>query len=245
MINDFYELEKKFSKIKSMGWINSLRRGPTGVGYTFETLLNKPEDNRQLPDFKSIEIKTLKYFSKRKIHLFNATPESFLFSPIKTVLNNLGYPDKDYPQYKVFNISLNAVRETKVGYNYILLKVDKKKRRIYLFSRTIRNEFCKLNLFWTFDYLDSIIRKKMENLAVVWSCYKNENNIDMFHYTKIDFYKYKDIDCFINLIEMGLVEITFKISIFKDKERFGRIHDRGTDFSIYEKDLCMMYDKIN
>ena len=27
-----------------MGWVTSLRNGPTGVGYTFECLLNKKED---------------------------------------------------------------------------------------------------------------------------------------------------------------------------------------------------------
>lgn len=245
MNDDFHELEKKFNKIKSMGWVQSLRNGPTGVGYTFETLLNKKEDNLQLPDFKSIEIKTMKYFSKRKLHLFNATPESYIFSPIKTVIKYLGYPDKDYPQYKVFNISLNAVRETKVGKNYIILNVDKQKRRIYLYSRTIRNEVFRLNLHWSFDYIDNIIRKKMENLAVVWACYKRENDVDMFYYTKIDFYKYKGIDSFIELIENGLVEITFKISIYKDIEKLGILRDRGTDFSIYERDLNLMYDKIN
>ena len=244
MNNDFYELEKKFNKIKSMGWVSSLRSGQTGVGYTFETLLNKKEDNLQLPDYKSIEIKTLKYFSRKRLHLFNATPESNNYSPIKTVVKYLGYPDKDYPQYKVFNISLNAVSETKVGCNNIILDVDKQNRKIYLLSRT-RNETFRLNLHWSFDYIDGIIRRKMDNLAVVWAGYKIENNIDMFYYNKIDFYKYKGIDSFINLIESGLVEITFKISIYKDMKKLGVLRDRGTDFSIYERNLKLMYDKIN
>ena len=138
--NDFIDLKNKFDQIKKMGWIVSLRDGPTGVGYTFESLLSKCEDNLQLPDYKSIEIKTIKYFGKRKIHLFNATPKSIYPFTTTRILKYYGYPDKDYPEYKVFNISVNAIEEKKVGYNYLKLRVDRKKRKIYLCSRSIYNK---------------------------------------------------------------------------------------------------------
>ena len=35
-----------------------MRDGPGGVGYTFENLLGKAEENFPIPDFKGIEIKT-------------------------------------------------------------------------------------------------------------------------------------------------------------------------------------------
>ena len=34
-----------------MGLIAPLRRGSTGIGYTFETLLSKKEDSESNPDF--------------------------------------------------------------------------------------------------------------------------------------------------------------------------------------------------
>jgi len=242
---DFYDLRIKFYHIKRMGWVTSLRNGPTGVGYTFECLLNKKEDNLQLPDFKSIEIKTLKYFSKRKIHLFNATPESIFFSPIKRILNKYGYPDSNYPEYKVFNISVNAIEEKRVGYNYLTLKVDRNKRKIFLHARTSKNIKNNLNIFWSFEYLDNILKTKLSNLAIVWSCYKKVDNKDMFFYTKMDLYKYTNIDNFIDLIEKGLISITFKISFYKSEERFGQLYDKGTDFSIYEKDIGYLFEKLN
>lgn len=243
--SDFYELYKRFDDIRKLGWIKSLRNGPTGVGYTFECLLNKKEDNLQQPDFKSIEIKTIKYFSKRKIHLFNATPEYVFFSPIKRILQKYGYPDKNYPEYKLFNISVNAVEEKRVGYNLLKLNVDWDHRKIFLCARTIYNKKNDLNIYWSFDYLDNIIKNKLANLAIVWACYKKENACDMFLYAKIDFYKYTNIDNFIKLIEDGLINITFKISFYKSEERSGMIHDKGTDFSIYEKDIKLLFNKIS
>ena len=242
---EFYDLNKRFIQIKKLGWVASLRDGPTGVGYTFESLLNKKENNFRKPDFKNIEIKTIKYLSKRKIHLFNATPEPLLFNSIYTIVKRYGYPDKDYPNYKVFNISINAVDEKQVGNNCLRLFVNRKKRKVYLLVRNIFDRSVDMDYYWSFDYLDRVLREKLTNLAIIWSCYKKEYNHDMFFYTKIDYYKYTNIENFILLIEKGLIEITFKISIFKDKERLGRIHDRGTDFSIYEKNINLLFEKID
>ena len=51
------ELLGKFDKVKDQGWIDTLREGDTGIGYTFESLLGIRENNDQKADFKGIEIK--------------------------------------------------------------------------------------------------------------------------------------------------------------------------------------------
>jgi len=51
------DLLGKFDEVKSRGWIDSLRIGDTGIGYTFETLLGIEENNDQIADFHGIEIK--------------------------------------------------------------------------------------------------------------------------------------------------------------------------------------------
>lgn len=34
------EFKKAFKKIKQMGWVQSMRKGPTGIGQTLERLIN-------------------------------------------------------------------------------------------------------------------------------------------------------------------------------------------------------------
>ena len=51
------ETSQKLSEIKKRGYVKSLRRGPTGIGYTLETLLGIDENNVSTPDLGEIELK--------------------------------------------------------------------------------------------------------------------------------------------------------------------------------------------
>lgn len=68
---------------------------------------------------------------------------------------------------------------------------------------------------------------------------------EYFKYISISFYQLKGFDEFINLLEKGIVRVTFKISIFKNGLRKGEMHDHGTGFDISEKDFVKLFDKIN
>ncbi len=243
MNKEEYELFKEFCRVRNMGWIKSMRNGPTGIGYTFESLLNKKEDNLQTPDYKNIEIKTMRYLSKKKIHLFSCTPNKSEDNLIEKIRNKYGYPDKEYPQYKVFNISLNTKYPTKIGYKKLFLKVNMEKKIIEMICLTIFGIKSNLDVFWSFDTLEKIINSKIQEMAIVKACYKKENNIDHFKYTRIDFYKLKSFDEFIKLIEKGTISITFKIGIWKDDDKLGQTHDRGTDFSLLEENIEKLYTK--
>ena len=45
MNENYEELKELFNKIKRKGWIKAHRTGNTGIGKTFEDLLDKKEDN--------------------------------------------------------------------------------------------------------------------------------------------------------------------------------------------------------
>lgn len=51
------EIKRRLTAIKNMGYVKSLRNGPTGIGYTLETLLEIDENNISSPDFGEIELK--------------------------------------------------------------------------------------------------------------------------------------------------------------------------------------------
>ena len=54
---DITELKEKLSDINRRGYIVSLRKGNTGIGYTLETLLGVVENNLRSPDLGTIELK--------------------------------------------------------------------------------------------------------------------------------------------------------------------------------------------
>ena len=75
MKENFEILLDKIKLINNEGWIESLRTGDTGVGYTLETKLGIKANSQKKPDFKGIEIKS---FRKRTtgalVTLFNQVP---------------------------------------------------------------------------------------------------------------------------------------------------------------------------
>ena len=94
------ELLEKFDGIKELGWIDSLRTGDTGIGYTFETLLGIKENNDQQADFKGIEIKCKgtkegKHSSSSKLNLFQAGPNWLVDATAKELIRILGKPGDD------------------------------------------------------------------------------------------------------------------------------------------------------
>lgn len=244
MKKEIEKLNDEFLTIKKKGWIKSMRRGPTGIGYTFEYLLNKNENSFSIPDFEGIEIKTMRYFSRKKIHLFNATPDGDILFPIKRIIDLIGYPDKDYPKYKIFNASVNGNKFTKIGYKKLKIYVNWKEEKLDLIAYTIFGKKISLQTSWSFDMLEKILNRKLHTLAIVKAYNKSINNDEYFLYHNISFYILKDFTTFIKLIETGIISITFKIGIHKNVEKLGQIYDHGTDFSIDENDISLLFDKI-
>lgn len=244
MNNSFNLLYQKYKSIENCGWIKSKRLGTSGIGYTFECLIGKSEENFPIPDFKGIEIKTSRHNSWGKIHLFHATPDGDYLFPIKEVLDKLGYPDKDFPEYKVFNFSVNAKKYTNIGYSKkAKILVDNQKEKIYLVAKNKLNQDLNLKISWSFKMLEERINLKLKYLAIVKAKSKKEGKTEYFKYDRIYFYQLKDFNTLIKLIECGKINITFMIGLHKSGKRFGQIHDRGTAFTIYEKDINLLYDK--
>lgn len=237
------QLKIRFFEIKRTGWIKSMRNGPTGIGFTFEKLLGKEEDHFFLPDFNNIEIKTFRYFSKKKLHLLTITPDGDYLFPMDRIINSLGYPDKDYPDFKVFNMSFNAKYYTKINKNtFGIIKVDYKNKKIrFIIERGLFTR--QLKVSWSFELLEERLNVKLKKLAIIEAYHKKINGEEYFLYNKLRYYEIKDFNCFLKAIEDGLISISFQLGIFKSGNKTGQRHDRGTSFSIDIDNIESIYNK--
>ena len=84
-------LKNKFMKVYNRGWIRC-DNPKTNPGDFFEELLDIKSGSFEIPDFKNIEIKTRKAFSKSYLKLFNATPDGNNLFEIKRIQKKYGYP---------------------------------------------------------------------------------------------------------------------------------------------------------
>lgn len=79
------EFKKNFTRIKAGGWVPSQRSGPTGVGYTFEQLLELKEDNIAFPDLGKTEIKAHRIGSSSLITLFTFNRKVWKMNPLEAI----------------------------------------------------------------------------------------------------------------------------------------------------------------
>lgn len=244
-MNNFKNIINKTNKIIKDGWIKGVSNGSGNAGITFETLLGKERENFEIPDYDGIEVKTKSLYGREKyMTLFNANPDSYLFQ-INRIHDTYGYPDKDNPEYKVFNVSLYTNRKKLINKNTIAyLHVDRAKRIIVLRFQNIYSSKLDEETTWSFDLLEEKLLRKLQKLFIVKYISKKNTSGTYFKYQSYQCYELKTFDNFIDAIEKGKVRITFSIGVFKSGKRLGQIYNHGTKFNIKLDDLSQIFTKL-
>jgi len=200
MQKEINDLKEKFYKIRKMGLCKSLRKGTTGLGFTFETLIGKKENNSYEPDFKGIEIKVKLGYTKTPTTLFCLTPKDHDYT-IKYLLETYGYPDKEDKNIKCFRSSAYHKKKHISVNRYILkLKINRQKERLE-FVLDINFNILDNTIYWTFSELKKRLITKLSYLPYIKGYpYKKDNQI-YYKYTNINIYHLKDFNKFLELIE--------------------------------------------
>jgi hypothetical protein len=242
MNNAIIELNKRFTKIKKLGWMKSSKNGKGNIGLTLEELLGLTNNQFEIPDFEGIEIKTQRKNSTAYITLFSATPDGPHFHEVERLKYTYGYPHSKHKQYKVLNNSVFANVKHKIGlFYYFKLNVDDDSQKIFLNIFDLKGNLIENDVFWNFDTLKEKLYRKLKTLAFISADTKIIENKEYFKYNNMNLYTLKNFDTFIQLMKLGVIRVSFKISIFLSGQKKGKIHDHGTSFEILKKDLTKLY----
>ena len=105
--DEVQKLISQFHLISSKGWIKSVNKGLGSIGYTFEKELGKLPDSLRLPDYYGTEIKCTGRYSRYPISLFTVAFDGPTFPEINRLVDNYGYPDKDFKNKNVLFTSVS------------------------------------------------------------------------------------------------------------------------------------------
>lgn len=237
------ELRKKFLEIRKMEYVKSVRGGNTGVGATFESLLGKNEDTLEMPDFKEIEIKTRRSYSKSLITLFNAVPVGNTDYEVKRLRDTYGYRDIYDKDLKRINTVVAADEMIKVGiFYYFQLKVDRARERLILCVYDWNRVCIDESTYWDFEVLKEKLFRKLNILALVKAWPNKINGVDYFKYYKMNIYILRDFDSFLSALEEGVIKVSIKIGNHYDEARYGMVRSHGIGFAIAEADLDKVFE---
>lgn len=245
MNNNILELKRRIDNIKKKGWLPCQTKNYGAIGIKIEQLLNINTNNFEIPDYNGIEIKTKKSILTTTITLFSASPDSYLYE-IKRLHSLYAYPYKNNPNFKVLNKTIIQGRLTYI-YNgiYFTLKVDKQNERVLLIVLNSELIIIDSNTHWSFSLLKEKLERKLKYLCYIHADTFYSNSQLYAKYKNDNYYRLKSFDKFIELIENGKISITFRIGVFNTGTKKGQIHDHGTVFSIEEKNIEKLFDKID
>ena len=226
-----------------MGYVKSVRSGSTGIGATFENLIGKNEESFEIPDFYGIEIKTRREYSKSAISLFNAVPTGSHYYEVKRLRDKYGYPSKRDKNLKRLYARVVGNEQRKVGLWYFFkLRVNRKTNRLILEIYDYHNVLIDNTTYWEFDILKEKIMRKLQILALISAWTNEKDGVEYFKYYKMNIYVLKDFENFVDMLEEGKIEVSFKIDSFVDEKRYGNVDSTGVSFSIKKDFLLDLYD---
>lgn len=199
------ELLDKFDDVRGRGWIDSLREGDTGIGYTFESLLGIQENNDKRADFRGIEIKCKG--SKEgassvsgKLNLFQQGPVWTPRRSNKQVIRLMGKAGED-GLYKCHS-QLTTI-ENNLG---LYLAVHGGDQRIDLLKQADTLGY------WDCSVLEKRLTEKHSRAAVVKAAVRKSGKTTKFRYDELLYCERPSIQKFVDLVENRNIVFEFLMS---------------------------------
>lgn len=239
MIETREDFVREYQKICRMGWVDTHRAGPTGVGKTLEDLLGIPENNVDGPDFGDYELKSCRIESNSMLTMFTKTPQPR--GAANTLRTNFGYSSDAYDNdEKVLHATLTAERAVALGDTGHELKVVCNAEKISIVAED-GQEYA----YWTREQLKKAFEKKYKN-KFIYAKAEAEGTGAEEQFRFIEAYEVSgfDYDAFVKLLEKGKIYIDLRIGQYHGGAKNGRTHDHGTGFRIRDNDQYLLFKNI-
>ena len=219
----------KFDAISSQGFVPTLRRGSTGIGYTLETMLEIEENNSPGGDFMGMELKAfrdddLTMDDSEKMNLFLKEPKWTDGLKSADRVRNYGYVDDNgrtalYSTVRIKPNSHKFVFEVEDDSSKVWMKFDDQRVA-----------------FWTREILAKRLKEKHTETVFVSAHTRGKGKSEEFHYYGVTWVREPSVDEFVKLLLEGEVMLELRMHL----KESGSVRNHGSCFRIKQnriKDL--------
>lgn len=237
------ELKDRLSEIHQSGYIVSLRKGNTGIGYTLETLLGVVENNLRSPDLGNIELKetllgvaenNLRYSDLRNIELKSRRMKSTSLLTMFTFNDSIWKIEqealiKQYGYYKDGRWALYTTAKNKPNNRGFYVKVEQDTVRLYH-----EDGLCAIE--WQLAPLIDDLKKKLSNVLLVEAESRKSGAIEEFWYKEAYLLTGVIVEKFLEYIKNGPIVVDLRMHIAQN----GVVRNHGTAFRLHRRywDSC-------
>ncbi len=219
------EFTKKFREIKEQGFVQTLRKGPTGIGYTLETLLGIKENNDAHPDVDGAELKAHRTKGNNMITLFTFNNKVWKMPPLDAV-KKYGSLDKDGRQGLYYTMSLKP--------NSTGLFLDVQKTEI-----SVRHISGEVVATWQLQTLADRFMQKLPALLFVSAFTEERDGLEYFHFYRAQLMKGTSPELLADQFREENILVDLRLH---DKGAMARNH--GTGFRAFEDKLPSLFQSI-
>lgn len=224
------KLVKNLEDIKSKGFIETIRKGPTAVGYLLEKELGLSETNITIPDIGGrIEIKATRKNTNSLITLFTFNRGVWRMKQ-KDLINKYGYIDAQGRQALYATVSANV--HNAQGF---FLAIDNDKHLVLLKNAKEDETIAE----WSTYVIAGKFMTKLDRLLLILADSKMVDEKEFFHYNEAYILENPTPEKFLEGFNRNELMIDLRMYL-KD---YGGIRNHGTAFRISEKNLTDLYTK--
>ena len=240
---DITELKEKLSDINRMGYVVSLRKGNTGIGYTLETLLGVAENNLRSPDLGNIELKetllgvaenNLRYSDLENIELKSRRIKSTSLLTMFTFNYSIWKIEQEaliqqYGYYKNGRWALYTTVKNKPNNRGFYIKIEQDYVRLYH-----EDGLCAIE--WQLKGLIDDLKNKFSNVLLVEAESRKVGENEEFWYKEAYLLTGIIVEKFLEYIKNGTIAVDLRMHINKN----GVVRNHGTGFRLHRRflDTC-------
>ncbi len=218
------ELLARFDSFRGR-WIDALRSGDTGLGFTFESMMGVKENNDRTADFLGIELKTKLGKSagrvQGKTNLFQEKPQWLDRMSLRDRIRQIGKLGED-GRWTCY--SAVTVRENNLGLCLFPRDSD---------AHVSLQKKSQPIAFWPYETLKRRLTEKHSRAVFVRAESESKRGTTRFRYGELVYCERPQVENFISLIRSGDILVEFTMS----EKDGGRIRDHGYPWRLKDQSL--------
>lgn len=227
-------IKSRLPEIEAMGFIPTMRKGNTGVGYTFEELFGVEENNSDGADLNGVvEFKTSRKGGNSRTTGFC---QSLLWNyRIRDIIKKYGWRDEEKPERINFYPSLRVNHKTPGG---LSMRIIGGRTPTLSVIDASRNELASIPL----SVITYRFKQKLNKLLLVYADSKRLDGTEYFHYNEGYLCQEPSVQQIIKLLRDGKLVVEPRCYI---DTTTGRLRDRGVAFRLSGPYLKELYSNVN
>ena len=227
------ELHQLLQELNEVGFVQSERKGPTGIGHTLEEWLGVSENNLPIPDIGGrVEIKATRSTTNNLITLFTFNKSAWK-QPQADIINRWGYFDEGRDRHALYS-TVSASEANSQGLQVIL---PEGADTISVMDAATEEVLASWDLF----HIVGKFMTKFERLLLVHADSRKAEGTEEFHYNAASLLTEPSAQTFRRSFLSGKALNDIRMHL----RSTGSVRNHGTGFRVHEHDLPSLFGKID